>query len=146
MLICMFHIVMLVVRREMQKEELLPLAASPRVDSLSYISDHHQQLSRLSFTAWMDALISPENDVFDPSKKKLYQDMSRPLTHYYIASSHNTYLEGDQLASASSTKRYIDDLLRGCRCVELDCWNGENGEPVVYHGHTLTTKLTFRGE
>lgn len=24
--------------------------------------------------------------------------------------------------SASSVNRYINDLISGCRCVELDCW------------------------
>lgn len=34
--------------------------------------------------------------------------------------------------------------MAGCRCVELDCWEGSDGEPVVYHGHTLTSKILFR--
>lgn len=25
----------------------------------------------------------------------------------------------------------------------VDCWDGPDG-PIIYHGHTLTTKITFR--
>uniref|UniRef100_A0A480Q0L1 Phosphoinositide phospholipase C n=1 Tax=Sus scrofa TaxID=9823 RepID=A0A480Q0L1_PIG len=35
-------------------------------------------------------------------------------------------------------------LKRGCRCVEVDIWDGPNGEPVVYHGHTLTSRIPFK--
>jgi len=69
--------------------------------------------------------------------------MDQSLSQYYIASSHNTYLEEDQLHGPSSVNRYISDLCKGCRCVELDCWDGEDGQPIIYHGHTLTGKIIF---
>lgn len=25
----------------------------------------------------------------------------------------------------------------------MDCWDGPDGMPVIYHGHTLTTKIKF---
>ena len=29
-------------------------------------------------------------------------------------------------------------------CFSVDCWDGPNNDPIIYHGHTLTTKILFR--
>lgn len=100
---------------------------------------------KISYSMWLQIITHSSNELFDPAKAVVHQKMTYPLTFYYIASSHNTYLEGDQLTSFSSVNRYVNDLLSGCRCVELDCWNGDNGEPIIYHGHTLTSKILFKG-
>lgn len=54
------------------------------------------------------------------------RDLSHPMSSYYISSSHNTYLTGNQLYSEASTASYTNVLLRGCRCLEIDVWNGES--------------------
>ncbi|XP_017548669.1 1-phosphatidylinositol 4,5-bisphosphate phosphodiesterase delta-3-A isoform X2 [Pygocentrus nattereri] len=100
----------------------------------------NQLMTANGFTMYM---LSKENDVFDPEHGRVYQDMSRPLSNYFISSSHNTYLTKDQLVGESSTDPYIRALSHGCRCVELDCWDGDK-EPLIYHGHTLTSKVPFR--
>ena len=86
-------------------------------------------------------LMSAGNDVFDPAKEKfdLSQMSSRALSEFWINTSHNTYLTGGQLLSLSSVEMYSKALYQGCRCLELDCWDGEGDfeqayTPVIYHG------------
>eukprot|EP00756_Hemistasia_phaeocysticola_P028335 Hpha_TRINITY_DN16170_c0_g3::TRINITY_DN16170_c0_g3_i1::g.8669::m.8669/K05857/PLCD; phosphatidylinositol phospholipase C, delta len=84
------------------------------------------------------------NSCFDPRKTaRVYHDMKQPMTDYFIDSSHNTYLDRGQLWGPSSCLAYENALLLGCRCVELDCWDGDDGEPVITHGHTGTEMVPF---
>ena len=86
--------------------------------------------------------LSKSNIIDERNCERVNQDMSRPMTDYWISSSHNTYLEGAQIGLAS-TKGYGRALRLGYRCVELDCYNGSEGEPVVRHGHA-STAVSFK--
>jgi len=59
----------------------------------------------LSYHGFCSIMTSSLNDGFAEKKQRLHQDMGLPLSYYYMASSHNTYLEGDQLTSSSSVNR-----------------------------------------
>ncbi|KAK4312307.1 hypothetical protein Pmani_016237, partial [Petrolisthes manimaculis] len=100
----------------------------------------------LSFEGFARYMMDEDNYAFLDERVTVNEDeiMSMPLSNYYIASSHNTYLTGHQLKGESSVELYSQVLLTGCRCVELDCWDGDDGSPMIYHGHTFTTKIPFR--
>ena len=57
-------------------------------------------------------------------------------------SSHNTYLEGNQLTSDSNAQLYYKNLKNGVRCMELDIHDSSNG-PIIKHGFTLTASILF---
>jgi phosphatidylinositol phospholipase C delta len=114
-------------------------------------------LSLGGFTAF---LLSTSNSAFTDQDGSIRQDMTRPLSDYYVSSSHNTYLVGHQLVGDSTIEGYIRALLHSCRSVErkpicsslfrtgliftlVDIFDGDR-EPFVYHGKTLTTKVPLR--
>ena len=74
------------------------------------------------FQGFTNFMRSPACDIFNPLHHEVYQDMDQPLCNYYIASSHNTYLTGDQLLSQSKVDMYARVLQDGCRCVEGACF------------------------
>ncbi|XP_023610603.1 1-phosphatidylinositol 4,5-bisphosphate phosphodiesterase epsilon-1 [Myotis lucifugus] len=110
------------------------------------ISMCHQGL--MSFEGFARFLMDKDNFASenDESQENI-KELQLPLSYYYIESSHNTYLTGHQLKGESSVELYSQVLrnpLGICRSVELDCWDGDDGMPIIYHGHTLTTKIPFK--
>ncbi|KAF9458895.1 1-phosphatidylinositol-4,5-bisphosphate phosphodiesterase 1 [Collybia nuda] len=97
----------------------------------------------LSVEGFISFLLSPDNAPFSEKQDVIWQDMSLPISEYYISSSHNTYLVGHQLVGVSTIEGYIRALLHSCRSVELDIYDGDS-EPVIFHGKTLTSKVPLR--
>ncbi|NWX22398.1 PLCD3 phosphodiesterase, partial [Aegotheles bennettii] len=108
------------------------------------LNEKARQQDLMMLDGFMMYLLSAAGDILNQEHTKVHQDMNQPLCHYFISSSHNTYLTRTQIGGTSSTEAYVRVLMAGCRCVELDCWEGSDGEPIVYHGHTLTSKILFR--
>ncbi|XP_061496450.1 1-phosphatidylinositol 4,5-bisphosphate phosphodiesterase zeta-1-like [Rhineura floridana] len=100
--------------------------------------------TQMTFEGFLRYMTSEDCVIFKAQHKVVYQDMTRPLCEYFISSSHNTYLISDQLIGPSHLWGYASALMKGCRCLEIDCWDGPNNDPIVYHGHTLTSKISFK--
>ena len=77
----------------------------------------------LSFEGFVCYLLDGDNSAIhsDPLDENL---MNEPLSHYYIASSHNTYLTGHQLKGQSSVELYRQVRLRETlghkKCIEFN--------------------------
>ncbi|XP_062379544.1 1-phosphatidylinositol 4,5-bisphosphate phosphodiesterase beta-4 [Sardina pilchardus] len=130
-------------------EILFPFYDSKRAVQIVECYEPDDKLKRkglMSSDGFCRYLMSDENAPVYQDRLELYQDMEHPLAHYFISSSHNTYLTGRQFGGKSSVEIYRQVLLSGCRCVELDCWDGkgEDQEPIITHGKAMCTDILFK--
>ncbi|CAH1793119.1 unnamed protein product, partial [Owenia fusiformis] len=130
-------------------EILFPFFDRKRV--LEIINDYEEiqgfkEKEQMSVDGFCRYLMSDENAPVFLDRLEIYQEMDQPLAHYYINSSHNTYLIGRQFGGKSSVEMYRQVLLSGCRCVELDCWDGKDNdqEPIITHGKAMCTDIPFK--
>ncbi|XP_032876257.1 1-phosphatidylinositol 4,5-bisphosphate phosphodiesterase gamma-1-like isoform X2 [Amblyraja radiata] len=129
-----------------QKESWASDTNKVRECIFNYLKDPLRETSDpvLQLDEFLAYLFSKENMILDSRFDRVCpEEMNHPLSFYWISSSHNTYLTGDQFSSESSLEAYARCLRMGCRCIELDCWDGPDDLPIIYHGHTLTSKIKF---
>ncbi|XP_026158283.1 1-phosphatidylinositol 4,5-bisphosphate phosphodiesterase beta-2 [Mastacembelus armatus] len=130
-------------------EELFPRL---RQDQIKALIDKYEPCSTNSNRGLISPegliffLMGPETSVVMQDRLAKCQDMTQPIPHYFIKSSHNTYLTAGQFSGVSSPEMYRQCLLSGCRCLELDCWKGKppDEEPIITHGFTMTTEILFK--
>ncbi|KAI8899232.1 PLC-like phosphodiesterase [Globomyces pollinis-pini] len=103
--------------------------------------DKNGYISHENFMAYF---LEDRNRLYNFKHRQANTVMDKPWTEYFMNSSHNTYLEGNQLTGRSSTDAYKVALQLGARCIELDCFDNGSDEPIVKHGYTLTSKVSFR--
>ncbi|CAI0443657.1 unnamed protein product [Linum tenue] len=122
---------------EVQKQENATLEdAQAAINSLQELK-HLNILHHHTFFKYLFGDINPPIDL-----KRVQQDMTAPLSHYFIYTGHNSYLTGNQLSSDCSDVPIIQALQRGVRVIELDIWPNSNKDGIeVLHGRTLTTPV-----
>ncbi|KYQ55913.1 1-phosphatidylinositol-4,5-bisphosphate phosphodiesterase [Trachymyrmex zeteki] len=136
-------------RDPLLNEILYPLYTEKRCTEIinDYETDEKAKAEKkLTKDGFIRYLMSDENAPVFLDKLEEWMDMDQPLSHYYINSSHNTYLSGRQIGGKSTVEMYRQVLLAGCRCVELDCWDGkgEDEEPIITHGKAMCTDILFK--
>ena len=103
---------------------------------------------RLSFRKFVNLLMDHTvNNIFNKNKISRNQDMEHPMTDYFVNSSHNTYLEGNQIIGTTSISMYPYVFDNGTRFVDLDTFDGkeqEENEPVITHWHFPVGSILFK--
>lgn len=97
--------------------------------------------NNISLVGLLNYLSNDSQFIDNPQHDKVYQNMDLSFKHYFINSSHNTYLTGDQLTSTSQPEGYVAAIMKGARLLEMDCYDGSDGQPRIFHQKTLTSKL-----
>ncbi|MCJ1251437.1 hypothetical protein MMC30_008670 [Trapelia coarctata] len=106
------------------------------------LQEKPKEHGRLDFQSLLSYMSSSKSNALRPADEV---DLDYPISSYFISSSHNTYLSGNQLYGESSTEAYRNVLLRGCRSVEIDVWDGEeldSSDEEKEEKHGFRSRLT----
>nr|XP_042703134.1 inactive phospholipase C-like protein 2 isoform X2 [Chrysemys picta bellii] len=107
-------------------------------------SSEGREKGYLAIDGFTRYLLSPDCSIFDPQHRRVCQDMTQPLSHYYISSAHSACLREDSSWGSAGLGGYVTALRMGCRSLELVVWDGPDGEPLVSGGRSATSRVACR--
>lgn len=105
----------------LRKEQMHSLSLKEYEDIIKVYTDSDNQYDNIGPKDFLGLFNSSTYFLIqnDTKSKRINQDMTYSLSRYWINTSHNTYLSGNQITSDSAITQYIKALLSGCRCVEV---------------------------
>ncbi|KAI1140832.1 PLC-like phosphodiesterase [Hypoxylon sp. FL0543] len=106
-----------------------------------FLTEERYPFGRFLEVWWLQFGLKAEKPVSLEQK-----DLSKPISNYFISSSHNTYLSGNQWSGRSTADAYRRVLRRGCRCVEIDVWNSDTQSSTPKHPRDASSKPPSRFE
>lgn len=73
------------------------------------------------FSGFRRLLLARWGNILRFGHESVFQDMDHTLSHYYVNTSHNTYLTGLQMKGEATVEGYISALRMGARLLERRC-------------------------
>ena len=115
-----------------------PISAKERTEE-----DNREKVEPDKVAASTEIFYDPILPIIEPHLEPNLEspNLDCSLKDYYIKSSHNSYINGNQLVGESSVDAVLGLLLKNVRCVELDLHDGPDG-PTITHKWTLMTSIS----
>ncbi|KAG9345857.1 hypothetical protein JZ751_009013 [Albula glossodonta] len=84
------------------------------------IDETEREKKMMTFNGFLRYMESRSCCVLNQEHTRVYQDMDLPLCHYFISSSHNTYLTADQLVGKSHLFAYKRSPASQCKMADAE--------------------------
>jgi hypothetical protein len=101
----------------------------------------HSLVDEIDFEEFSTYFFTSANLALNTDRLKKFSISDHSLINCYCATSCNSYLTGNMTFSKPSIEGYQRALENGCRAVEIICWDGPNGRPIISHAKTLASSL-----
>lgn len=98
-------------------------------------------VDEIDFEEFSSFFFTSANLAVNLERLKKFNINDHSLVNCYCASSTNSYLTGHLTFSKPSIEGYQRALENGCRAIEITCWDGPNGRPIISNAKTFASSL-----